>query len=234
MYKLTFILSFILLSCAGNVQTETNVKLQEETEKKPDCLENLPEDFFILDTMSTAKGSMIYWQYNQDSSWLTYEDINGVKTMLNTMYCPMMHYSYQLGMQRYDVYPKYAVFYEELISGCCTPPNVVFLDNSTAKELRRIDSYSFIRLDEDYCIFFKDTALNTASFLDLKTDKTTTLIFPEGLFMSKMESSRNTYPREFFNEIDVNKNNLKVVYQYKNKQSDPDWIKDSIIVNMKK
>ncbi len=234
MHKLTFILSFILLSCASNVKTETSVKLEEEIEKKSDCLGNLPEDFFILDTMSTVTGSMIYWQYNQDSSWLTFEDINGVKKMLNTMYCPMMGYSYKLGMQRYDVYPKYAVFYEELISGCCTPPNVVFLDNSTAKELKRIDSYSLIRLDEEFCMFFIDTTLNTASFLDLKTDKTSNVIFPEGLFVSKMESSGNTYPREFFNEIEVYKNNLKVVYQFKNKQSDRDWIKDSIIVNLKK
>lgn len=230
LYKLTIILSFIILSCASNVKTDACKKLEEEIEKKSDCLDNLPEDFFILDTMSTVTGSLIYWQYNQDSSWLNFEDINGVKTILNTMYCPMMGYTYKLGMQRYDVYPKYAVFYEEIISGCCTPPNVVFLDNSNAKELKRIDSYSFIRLDEDFCMFFKDTSLNTASFIDLKTDTKTDVIFPIGLFVSKMESSENTYPRDFFNEIEVNTNKLKVVYQYKNKQSDRYWIKDSIIV----
>lgn len=228
------ILSFILLSCDGNIKPESGATKAEVVETNSDCLKNLPNDFFILDTLKTHAGSLIYWQYNKDSSWLTYEEVRGNKTTLNSLDCSLMGYTYKLGTQRFDVYPKYVVFYHKWISGCCTPPDIIFMDNKVPKELRRIDSQSMIQLEDDYCLFFNDTTYNSASFLALNSNKSTMIYFPKGLLKSKIDPSRNLYPRDFINDAQVTGNNLKLIYRYKNAQSDSEWIKDSIIVKLKK
>ncbi len=234
MNRLTIIiLSLLLFGCENSEKRSAEIEFSEEN---TNCTSDLREDFFITDTTITKHGSMIFWQYDQDSSWLTYEEVNGKKTILNSVYCTLMGYTYQLGTQLFDVYPNYVVFVHEWISGCCTPPDIIFMNIQKPIEIKRIASHSLIRLDgrQNLCIFFTDSTLNNAQVLNLKTDMTTNIQFPKGFFQSKIEPSGHIYPAGFFNKIEQNDNKIKIVYCYKNEISDSTWTKDSLLFNLKK
>jgi hypothetical protein len=193
------------------------------------------DDWFITDTTITNKGSLIYWNYNQDSSWLVYEESNGNITILNYFDQSMMNYTYLLGTQNIKSYSNYSLFQHEWISGCCTPPDIIFMANDEPKELFRIGSHQLIRFDtdDDYCLFFNDTTLNTGKYINLNRDISTTFEFPNQLFSSKIESSGFIYPGDFFTDIQLEKNKLNIKYRYKNNLRDLEFIRDSLQVKIK-
>lgn len=76
------------------------------------------------------------------------------------------------GLHLLKEYPNYLLFNYKWTSGCCTPPDIVFISKENGKEIKRINNDQFIGgdIDENYLLYFSDTTYKKLIYLDHYTD----------------------------------------------------------------
>ncbi len=77
------------------------------------------------------------------------------------------------GLNFLKEYPNNLLFQYKWISGCCTPPDLIFFNKENGNELKRISNSQFIwgDIDENYALYFSDTTNTRLIYIDNKTDK---------------------------------------------------------------
>ncbi|KXX71514.1 hypothetical protein AVL50_04385 [Flammeovirga sp. SJP92] len=132
------------------------------------------------DTIFLQNGSFLYYQWNCDSTWLTFETTS--KKVLKSCRESEPYLCSRTGLTFVKEYPNYLCFIHQWSSGCCSSPDLVLIDKETGNELERVVSELFIRgsTEEDYAFYFSDSSYNKAYFLDHQTGKKTGYIFNDG------------------------------------------------------
>jgi len=135
-------------------------------------------------------GAKIYWQWSCDSSWLTFE--NKGKYILRTCKEQRVHECERTGLNFLKEYPNYLLFIYKWISGCCTPPDLVFIDKENGKEIKRITNERFIwgNSDENYALYFSDTTFSKLIYLDHNTDYQYAINFKNRKVQSSAQSNQ--------------------------------------------
>ncbi len=136
-----------------------------------DQIEINPENQYKCDTIIFENRAMLYWQWNCDSAWLTFE--NTKKLILKSCNEMNVYECNRTGLNFLKEYPNYLLFQYKWISGCCTPPDLIFLNKENGNELKRISNSQFIwgDIDENYALYFSDTTYTKLIYLDNNTDK---------------------------------------------------------------
>lgn len=133
-----------------------------------DCYEfmHYEQNSYFTDTTHLRNGSMLYYQWNCDSTWLTLETDKRIVLKSCSELDPIM--CSRLGLHFIEEYPDYLLFYFDWISGCCTPPDLVYIDKLTGQEIERIDYDLFVWGDseKDYSLYFKDTTYTDLIYVD--------------------------------------------------------------------
>jgi hypothetical protein len=174
--------------------------------------------------------SKLYWQYNCNQIWLTLEDVNGVKTIINEVEVEYYPYSFRLGFHLIKEFDKTLLFR----SGCPANGSCIYtlIDKKTGKkvhefgqlicidaEIREGTKYQFdfiVYPDKNYKNLIIDY-INVKRKLKIPFDfqkNNLTAVVPEYQF-DKMKMNRNIltllYTRTDDKEINlkINLNNKK-------------------------
>jgi hypothetical protein len=135
----------------------------------------------FTDTTQLSNGVILYYRWDCDSTWLTFSNR---KKQLILKSCsdsdPIM--CSRLGLNYIKEYPNYLLFIHEWISGCCTPPDLVFIDKESGKEKERITNNLFVwgDTDKDYALYFSDSTYTSLIYLNHKYDQKFIYQFEEG------------------------------------------------------
>lgn len=148
-----------------------------------DCYDYMKyeQNRFFTDTTRLSNGAMLYYKWNCDSTWLTFSN---KKEQIILKSCPDSDpiMCSRLGLNYIKEYPNYLLFIHEWISGCCTPPDLVYIDKKTGKEKERITNDLFVwgDPDKDYALYFSDSTYTSLIYLNHKSDQKFTYKFEEG------------------------------------------------------
>ncbi|MGF2414540.1 MAG: hypothetical protein ACQUYJ_19550, partial [Ferruginibacter sp.] len=82
------------------------------------------KEIISCETIHFNNHSKLYRQFNCDSSWLTFESSVGIKRTLYSLEAALMNYTERLGYQYATEYKWSFLIQNNLISGCCTPPEL--------------------------------------------------------------------------------------------------------------
>lgn len=108
------------------------------------------ENKTFCDTTHLTKGAKIYYQWDCNSTWLTFE--NKEKIILKS--CPDIDpvLCSRLGLNFMKEYSSYFLFKHDWISSCGSPPDLVFINKENGKELKRISNELFLwgNLEDNY------------------------------------------------------------------------------------
>jgi hypothetical protein len=171
MLKFSLLLIFIVLSIESNCQ-----KLECNCDER----EIIPENQYKCEVINFTNGAKLYWQWNCDSAWLTFE--RSRKSILKSCINEDVYSCDRIGLVFLKEYPRYLLFEHRWISGCCTPPDLVFLRKEDASELKRIKNSQFVwgDVDENYALFFSDSTYKKLIYLNHISDKEYSIQFLEG------------------------------------------------------
>lgn len=127
----------------------------------------ITENTTSCDTVILKSGGKLYYQFNCDSIWLTYE--NDKKHIIFNMTTELYAYTYRLGYQFSKEYDKYLLFR----SGCPAngPCDFILINKETGKETKQLGELIYDHDSEvfhDFLIYFSDSNLNslTLYFVD--------------------------------------------------------------------
>ena len=118
MRGIIIILFFLSHSCLGQ---------QCYCQKKPDLNEIISCNKTIF-----KNGCELYREFNCDSSWLTFKNTKGQKKILFTL-SEIVELTDRLGYVNWTEYKNTFLVQNNVISGCCDPPEFILFYKNTGK-----------------------------------------------------------------------------------------------------
>jgi hypothetical protein len=171
-------------------------------------MEIAEENRYKCDFENFQNGSRLYWQWNCDSTWLTFE--NKQKVILKTCENETVYGCQRAGLGFLKEYPDYLLFQQEWISGCCVSPDIVFISKKTGKEIKRIPKDQFVwgDIENDYLLYFSDTSLTSLVYLDHFTEKKYKMEFNPNQIDNSAHKNQVLRLTDLFENIQKNENEL--------------------------
>lgn len=186
-----------------------NQKPQQQKEKST-CFEFMSseqnKDF--CDTTVLSNGAKLYYLWNCDSTCLVFENDKKVILKSSNELDPILFS--KTGLNFLKEYPNYLLFCHYWISGCCVPPDIVFLDKETGTEMKRISNDLFVwgDVDENYAVYFRDSSLTELIYLDHSTDKEHQIHFKQNEILTSIKANGSIFTADLFNNFKKNKTEL--------------------------
>lgn len=159
------------------------------------------ENTFQCSVLSLDNDAKLYWQWNCDSAWLTFENTD--KVILKSCDQETVYGCDRIGLQFLKEYSNYLLFQYQWISGCCDSPDMVFLSKETGIEIRRIPKEQFVwgEVENDYLLHFSDTTLTSLVFLDHRSEKQYHVEFDTGEIEGLMNANNAIYVKDLFSNF---------------------------------
>lgn len=166
------------------------------------------ENRYKCETQYFQNGSSLYWQWNCDSSWLTFE--NKEKVILKSCENETVYGCQRAGLEFLKEYNNYLLFQYKWITGCCASPDMVFISKETGKEIERISQEQFVwgDTDKDYLLYFSDSTYTSLILLDHLTDKKNKLEFAPNQIDNSVIVNQVLRLTDLFENIEKNENLL--------------------------
>lgn len=194
-----------------------------------DCYEYMKfeKNEYFSDTTQMSNGSKLYYQWNCDSTWLTFENDEQIILKSCSDFDPML--CSQLGLNFIKEYPNYLFFIHNWISGCCTPPDLVLIDKETGREKERISNDLFVwgDTDKNYALYFSDTTYTNLIYLDHTSNNKITNQFEEDKVRKSANKNKVIQLNDLFKNF--NKDQGKLSFEFINEEGATESI--SIKVN---
>ena len=167
------------------------------------------------DTLRLKNNSTIFWQYNCDSIWLTLENINGRKTIIDNVPVELYGYAYRLGSELIKEFDKALLFRNDCSAN--GPCSYSLLDKNNGRLKREFDQLICIDTDMnqedphaydlDFVVYLSDS---TDYLIIFYVNSGKTLKVP---FKQKLTAP---IPQQQFEEMHLDNNILTLVYELDN------------------
>ena len=201
----------------------------------------MPElkQFFLCDTTTFQNKSKIYYKYNCDSSWLTFETDKHQKRIMYSLEKDLISLTFRLGYQFEKEYSNLLLFQNRQASGGGFPINYALINKENGEVFS--DLGPILYYSENYPAEFivslrEDTVQKKYSldFYFLKTNKDYYYTNIEKSDQISINDSQPLYGENLFKDAKIIGDTFKIVYNY-HKISEPDKIyKDTIMIDLKK
>ena len=217
-YRVFFMIILIAISCSGctdndRISASSSLNGEElEASKLHPC-------FCNTDSTLTANidcreilfdnGSKLYWSYNCDSSWLTFENKAGLKKSIFSLDSGLALYSGRLGYAEFFELENTFLVTNRVISGCCEPDDYFLYDKNTGEMINYLGRSIYVPNDRSRPIFIgitgskydtsaNFTEKNSLSITNLNTNTTSTIVLPQS-YLNHMSSGHYLfYPETMF------------------------------------
>ena len=157
---------------------------------------------------------MLYWQWNCDSSWYTFENISK-KVILKS--CPSEPPAgcNRLGLRFIKEFDSILLFIYKSVSGCCQLPTVLFFDKSTCEEKQRISDNCIVHIDyeHDVLMYFEDTTYQKLIYHDLKRNTKYCTIFYGSEVISSLKNNQALWLNTLFSDFAIKEGNCRFYFK---------------------
>ncbi len=193
--------------------------------KKDTLLKNL----ISCDPIIFDNNANLSWSFNCDSSWLTFQDVLGKKTVIFSLGDGLVHLTERLGYIFAFEYDKTFLIQNNVISGCCSPPTFFLYDKSTGSLKKKLGRIIFYNTDRTKPFIISVTnstydATNSGEYQSLSVynidnDKTFFIELPKGQINKALERTQQMYPEYLFDKPKLNGETLTLTYYLKKPNS---------------
>jgi hypothetical protein len=180
------------------------------------------------DTITLTNKALLYYQFNCDTIWLTFENTNKNKTVLFSMGTELVGYNYRLGFQLTKEFKNSLLFrYGCPANGPC---EYVLVSKSTGQQEKKFHELVYTSQDQptNIIIYFTDGSLNSLTIYHIDTKKKYNIKIPGNRFKYAL------FPEQQFENPELKKNVLILLYRYPVGDKNEDWKTDRIIIDLKK
>lgn len=182
-----------------------------------DCYEfmNNEQNQYFTNTTKLSNGAILHYRWNCDSTWLTFSNKKKQVILKSCSdFDPIL--CSRLGLNYIKEYPSYLLFVHEWISGCCAPPDLVFIDKESGKEKGRITNNLFVwgDTDKDYALYFSDSTYANLIYLNHKSGQKFTYQVKEGKVLNSAKKHAVLQLSDLFDNFRIE--NDYFIFDFKN------------------
>ncbi len=197
-------------------------------EKGTDCYEfmHYEQNRSFCDTTYLTNGAKLYYKWNCDSTWLTFEFIERtiLKSCMNTdpIICS------RTGISFIKEYPSYLLFINKYSSSSSWSLGLTFLNKQSGQEIFEISNKQFVwgNSDEDYALYFSNTKYDELIYLDCLSNKKHKYFFKENKVNNSISNNGEIELNKLFENF--NKNSDSFEFDFRNEDDEIEHIKIEI------
>ncbi|MBK7763858.1 MAG: hypothetical protein IPI46_10880 [Bacteroidetes bacterium] len=164
----------------------------------------------------------MYWSFNCDSSWLTFESPSKNREILFSLGDGLQSMTGRLGYVFAQEYKNHFLIQNNVISGCCSPPDFYLYDKHTGKLKEELGCILFYGKDKKlpFIISVSNSNYDTLSNLDYNSiivynidkGKRYSISLPEGEIKKALIEADEIYPEYLFEEPKVKGSIITLTY----------------------
>jgi hypothetical protein len=179
--------------------------------------DTIPNDFFHCDTTTFDNKAFLHWNYNCDSTWLTFEKPPAIKTIIYSLGKDMRDMVGRIGYVGFIEYNNSFIAMNKSVSACCFPLDY-YLYNKTNGQLKtELGSLLYYSENRKYPITVGVTAKKDNTRYELKitnidSHKEYYLELPRNEFDLALKNNDSLYLLDIFDESIVKDNHLFIKY----------------------
>lgn len=183
--------------------------------KKPEL-----EDVISCEATHFKNGAKLFWEYNCDSSWITFQNGNHKKKIFE-LEKEFIELSGRLGYRSWTEYPNSFLIENSLVSGCCQPAEYILFDKNNGTKKSELGTFVFISNEKQpYIITLKSST--KLLYTDLETNKSCPIKIPENIIEETLQNSDELYPEKLFENIHLKNGILSLSLKYK-ESKEAEW-----------
>lgn len=158
-------------------------------------------------------GCKIYWNYDCYSSRIIFQDKENEKRVLFTLDKYEMEYSGSLGHTDFQEYKTTFLFTNEVVPGCCTPPEYYLYNKNNGHLIKKLGRAIYVSpkknlpfvvsLDEH---IVNKSVVHSLIVYNLETKKHFDISLPKGDIIKGRTNNNLIYSEHLFSDIELTKN----------------------------
>ena len=141
-------------------------------------------DLISCDTILLKGHSKVYYQFNCDASWLTFENSKGEKSIIFSLDSEMIDLTNKLGWHVWKDYNETVLFVARETSGLPTTLYYSLLDKKNVEIINTFGQVVYACSDSlcDFILYFSDTTFNDLTLLMLDKTEEFKINLPKNVF----------------------------------------------------
>ena len=194
------------------------------------------KEIINCDTTFLNNKVTLYWQFNCDSSWLIFENQSGLKKVLYSLESPLIELTERLGYRFTWEYQKSFLIQNNLISGCCTPPEYLLFSKEKGTLITNLGPLIYYgeERNNNFVIYFTNKALNHVTLHYVDSGRKYDISLPAGRFASTLKKKGELYAERLFIETDIRDSIMTIEYRYQKKEKEDRWYTDNVVIDLNK
>jgi len=166
--------------------------------------------------------SKLYWSFNCDSSWLTFENSKGYKKVIFSLGDGLVDLTTRLGHIYFTEYKTSFLFTNTVISGCCAPVDYYLYDKASGNLIKYLGRAIFVSEDKKFPILVSvtnsnydttsTTDYNSLTIYNLDNNKKYKITIPKGEIEKGMRNNEFMFPEDVFETPIIENNKLILKY----------------------
>ncbi|MDI1233281.1 MAG: hypothetical protein PSX81_03245 [bacterium] len=189
------------------------------------------------DTIQFKNGSLIYWQFDCDFAWLTFETVQGTKEVIDNFDSNLGELIDKLGLEFEAEYKAGFLMERPTCSGSDCPMIYQWMNANTGKTEKYFENVIEVYKDSihHFMINFKDEEWNSILVFDMDNCDTFEIVLPIKSISMTLNSEDDFYLHawDLFAPAAVVNQQLCLTYQYNERFSTGLKQKNSVFLNLK-
>ena len=177
-------------------------------------------------TIRFQNKAKLYRQFNCDSSWYTFENPRvGIKKNIYSLEQPLLGLTEKLGFQYVAEFKKTFLIQNNLISGCCTPPEYILFNKTNGTEYKNLGPLIYYSENKNsgFVVYFSDSTCNSIVIYFIDNGKKAIVQLPKNRLVISLTKTGDSYPEYLFDETFISNNYLHLQYRYQKKEKGDKW-----------
>lgn len=150
----------------------------------------------------------LYWSYNCDSSWITFESRTGCKKIIFTLNKDLLELTNRIGHTEFKEFKSTFLYENKVISGCCDPEDYYLYDKNSGNLIKKLGRAIYITDNANTPFVISVTNsnydddsksnYNSLSIYNLETRKEFKFPLKEGEVLKGMNINQYRFPEDVF------------------------------------
>lgn len=206
--------------------------------------DSILSSIIICDTIKFDNQAKLFWNYNCDSSWLTFESPKHKKEILYSLGKDLEPLTGRLGLSFAQEYSQTFLIQDNVISGCCVPPDFFLYDKATGQEKKDLGRLLFYSNNRKLPFTISITGSgydsiytgNYDSLIIYNIDKQKEYFYKlqKGEISKALNQTVKMFPENLFDEPILKGESVILTFQLNNPKNQKDIRFKKIIIDLKK
>lgn len=172
------------------------------------------QELITCKTTTFQNGAKIYWEFDCNASWITFEN-GGLKKKIFELDKTEMEFSGRLGYKSWTEWENSFLIENSVVSGCCQPDEYILYNKNNGDKISDLGTLVYLEKTgkQPFVLTFKRN--EDLLFTNLSDNKSYVVKIPKDKIDKTMKNSDEQHAENLFGNVQMKNGSLSMELRYK-------------------